>query len=171
MGEEKTCSKDIISEEMVCSVARDVSNPSTFNDVGVSTTRESPVLDECQTEASPVSRGEAAVHGLNSSQTTSISKEEKTNEKIAEPTESSNVMKSNEIYLNIRLPNGASLQRKFAITDTLKSVNNYVDENQISGFGLYDLAIPYPRRVFNEQGMCITMMYMLIVNLSSEFVA
>lgn len=153
MGEEQTSSKDSSSEEVIYSVTRDVHNPSTCNDVGVSSTAtESPTLDESHTEASLASRGKAAVHGLNS-QTTVISKEEKTNEVVAEPTECSNAMKSDDIYLNIRLPNGASLQRKFAMTDTLKSVKNYVDENQTSGLGLYNLAVPYPRKVFSEQDM------------------
>jgi len=53
------------------------------------------------------------------------------------------------------LPNGASLQRKFTVRDTLKYVKNYVGENQVSGVGSYDLAVPYPRRVFNEEGMYI----------------
>lgn len=154
MGEEQTSSKDDSSEEVVCSATRDVHNPSICNDVGVSTTAtESPALDESHTEASPASGGKAAVHGLNSFQTTVISKEEKANEEVAEPTECSNAMKSDNIYLNIRLPNGASLQRKFTITDTLKSVKNYIDENQTSGSGSYDLAVPYPRKVFNEQDM------------------
>ncbi|KAK9072520.1 hypothetical protein SSX86_008954 [Deinandra increscens subsp. villosa] len=55
---------------------------------------------------------------------------------------------STDIYLNIRLPGGASLQEKFEPTSTLKMVKDYVDENQESSIGSYDLAIPYPRKVF-----------------------
>ncbi|MCL7051315.1 hypothetical protein MKW94_018606 [Papaver nudicaule] len=58
--------------------------------------------------------------------------------------------KSTDVHLNIRLPGGASLQKKFSVTDTLESVKNYVDENQ-SSLGAYDLAVPYPRRIFSEQ--------------------
>ncbi|XP_058094048.1 plant UBX domain-containing protein 11 [Magnolia sinica] len=64
-----------------------------------------------------------------------------------------NVTRLNEVHLNIRLPAGSSLQVKFSITDTLRMVKNYVDENQTDGIGAYDLAIPYPRKVFNEQDM------------------
>ncbi|RZC50855.1 hypothetical protein C5167_019283 [Papaver somniferum] len=60
--------------------------------------------------------------------------------------------KSTDVHLNIRLPDGASLQKKFSVTDTLGSVKNYVDENQ-SSLGAYDLAVPYPRRVFSEQDL------------------
>ncbi|KAI3928212.1 hypothetical protein MKW98_023813 [Papaver atlanticum] len=60
--------------------------------------------------------------------------------------------KSTDVHLNIRLPDGASLQKKFSVTDTLGSVKNYVDENQ-SSLGAFDLAVPYPRRVFSEQDL------------------
>ncbi|KAI3963216.1 hypothetical protein MKX01_030346 [Papaver californicum] len=60
--------------------------------------------------------------------------------------------KSTDVHLNIRLPNGANLQKKFSVTDTLGSVKNYVDENQ-SSLGAYDLAVPYPHRVFSEQDL------------------
>ncbi|KAI3988111.1 hypothetical protein MKX01_011900 [Papaver californicum] len=60
--------------------------------------------------------------------------------------------KSTDVHLNIRLPNGANLQKKFSVTDTLGSIKNYVDENQ-SSLGAYDLAVPYPRRVFSEQDL------------------
>lgn len=59
---------------------------------------------------------------------------------------------SNDVHLNIRFPNGASLQEKFSVTSTLRMVKDYVDSNQASGVGTYDLAIPYPRKVFNDQG-------------------
>lgn len=62
------------------------------------------------------------------------------------------VNKSSDAHLNIRLPNGTSLQEMFSVTSTLRIVKDYVDENQGSGIGSYDLAIPYPRKVFTEQG-------------------
>lgn len=56
-------------------------------------------------------------------------------------------MKSDDMYLNVHLPNGDSLQRKFTITETLKSVKNYVDENQTSELGstmwLYLILVGY----------------------------
>lgn len=61
--------------------------------------------------------------------------------------------KSTDVHLNIRLPNGNSLQEKFPVTSTLSMVKDYVDKNQASGIGSYDLAVPYPRKVFNGQGI------------------
>lgn len=60
---------------------------------------------------------------------------------------------SSDVHLNIRLPTGSSLQEKFSVTSTLRMVTDYVDENLPSGFGTYDLAIPYPRKIFSGQGM------------------
>jgi len=64
---------------------------------------------------------------------------------------------STDVYLNIRLLDGTNLQRKFLLTNTLRMVKDYVDENQASAFGSYDLAIPYPRKAFNDQGMGIVL--------------
>jgi len=61
--------------------------------------------------------------------------------------------KSSDVHLNIRLPSGVSLQEKFSVTSTLRMVKDYVDENQTSGLGTYDLAIPYPRKVFSAQDL------------------
>ncbi|BBG93579.1 Ubiquitin-like superfamily protein [Prunus dulcis] len=61
------------------------------------------------------------------------------------------VSKSSDVHLNIRLPNGVSLKQKFSVTSTVRMVKDYVDENQGSGIGTYDLAIPYPRKVFSNQ--------------------
>ncbi|XP_027117279.1 plant UBX domain-containing protein 11-like isoform X1 [Coffea arabica] len=65
--------------------------------------------------------------------------------------------KSNEVHLNIRLPDGSSLQMKFLVMDTLRMVKDYIDENRTSSFGSYDLAIPYPRKVFGEQDLSKTL--------------
>ena len=61
--------------------------------------------------------------------------------------------KSTDVHLNIRLPNGNSLQEKFPVTSTLSMVKDFVDQNQASGIGSYDLAVPYPRKVFKGQGI------------------
>lgn len=60
---------------------------------------------------------------------------------------------STDVHLNIRLLNGVNLQEKFPKTSTLRMVKDYVDNSQESTFGSYDLAVPYPRKVFTEQGM------------------
>ncbi|KAI7739014.1 hypothetical protein M8C21_030547 [Ambrosia artemisiifolia] len=71
---------------------------------------------------------------------------------------------STDIYLNIRLPGGASLQEKFEPTSTLKVVKDYVDENQESSIGSYDLAIPYPRKVFSDQDLHKTLTELSLLN-------
>lgn len=138
---------------MPCSETRDV-HPLTCNDVNVSATaKETLALDESYMEASPVLAKKASICVLESSQTTAARKDEEVkNDMVSELTDCSNAMKSNDIYLNIRLPNGTSLQGKFTIMDTLRSVKDYVNKNQITGIGSYDLAVPYPRKVFGEQG-------------------
>ncbi|XAR71134.1 hypothetical protein NMG60_11028260 [Bertholletia excelsa] len=60
---------------------------------------------------------------------------------------------SSDVYVNIRLLDGASLQEKFLLTSTLRMIKDYVDENQESSMGPYDLAIPYPRKVFDDQDL------------------
>ncbi|KAJ9189282.1 hypothetical protein P3X46_000594 [Hevea brasiliensis] len=58
-----------------------------------------------------------------------------------------------EVHLNIRLPSGISLQDKFSVKSTLGMIKDYVDRNQASEIGSYDLAIPYPRKVFSNQDL------------------
>lgn len=60
---------------------------------------------------------------------------------------------SSSIYLQIRLLNGSSLQAKFQATDTLRRVKDYVNENRTDGNKTFSLAIPYPRKVFDEEDM------------------
>ncbi|XP_065867618.1 plant UBX domain-containing protein 11 isoform X4 [Euphorbia lathyris] len=60
---------------------------------------------------------------------------------------------TSDAHLNIRLPDGVSLQEKFSLTSTLRMVKEYVDRNQASGIGSYDLAIPYPRKVFSNEDL------------------
>lgn len=59
---------------------------------------------------------------------------------------------SSDVHLNIRLPHGANLQEKFSVTSTLRMVKDYVDSKQTPGLGAYDLAVPYPRKVYSDQG-------------------
>ncbi|KAL6571280.1 hypothetical protein OROHE_002923 [Orobanche hederae] len=63
---------------------------------------------------------------------------------------SESAIESNDVFLNIRLPSGSTLQVKFSVMDTLKMVKDYINENQTSSLGSYSIAIPYPRRVFND---------------------
>ncbi|KAF7133078.1 hypothetical protein RHSIM_Rhsim09G0032600 [Rhododendron simsii] len=60
---------------------------------------------------------------------------------------------STDVHLNIRLLDGVSLQEKFLVTNTLRMVKDYVDENRTRAMSSYDLVIPYPRKVFNEQDL------------------
>lgn len=62
------------------------------------------------------------------------------------------INKSSDVHLNIRLPDGVNLQEKFSLTSTLRIVKDYVDEHHESVIGSFDLAIPYPRKVYNDQG-------------------
>ncbi|KAF6162249.1 hypothetical protein GIB67_008378, partial [Kingdonia uniflora] len=62
------------------------------------------------------------------------------------------VNKSNDVHLNIRLPAGLSIQEKFLVTDTLRLVKDYVGKNH-GGIDSYDLAIPYPRKIFDDQDL------------------
>ncbi|CAN1253316.1 Plant UBX domain-containing protein 11 [Linum perenne] len=60
---------------------------------------------------------------------------------------------SNDVHLNIKLLNGTSIKEKFLVSSTLRMVKEYVDKNPESGNTSYDLAIPYPRKVFGEQDL------------------
>lgn len=72
--------------------------------------------------------------------------------------------KSTDIHLNIRLPGGTSLQEKFEPTSTLRMVKDYVDQNQDSSIGSYDLAIPYPRKVFTDQDLTKTLLELSLLD-------
>ncbi|KQJ88655.1 plant UBX domain-containing protein 11 isoform X1 [Brachypodium distachyon] len=70
------------------------------------------------------------------------------------PTElTTNSAKKDDIQLVIRMSNGPSLQIKLTKGDVLRKVKNFVDENQGSGVGSYNLAMLYPRTLFTEQDM------------------
>ncbi|GER45695.1 Ubx domain-containing [Striga asiatica] len=65
----------------------------------------------------------------------------------------SSAVTSNDVFLNIRLPDGSSLQAKFSMADTLKMVKDYIIENQTSSLGSFSIATPYPRKVFNDNDL------------------
>ncbi|XP_024987201.1 plant UBX domain-containing protein 11 isoform X2 [Cynara cardunculus var. scolymus] len=65
--------------------------------------------------------------------------------------------RSTDIHLNIRLPGGTSLQEKFEPTSTLRMVKDCVDQKQETSISSYDLAIPYPRKVFGDQDLSKTL--------------
>ncbi|XP_020107083.1 plant UBX domain-containing protein 11 [Ananas comosus] len=96
----------------------------------------------------------ASIKGEASSEVTAIGAEKQRprDKKIDGSTTSSSVVKSNDIQFSIRLPNGTSLQTKLTKADMLRDVKNFVDGN-ISEIGSYDLAVPYPRKLFSEQDM------------------
>ncbi|CAN1171948.1 Plant UBX domain-containing protein 11 [Linum perenne] len=60
---------------------------------------------------------------------------------------------SNDVHLNIKLLNGTSIKEKFLVSSKLRMVKDYVDKNPESGNTSYDLAVPYPRKVFGEQDL------------------
>ncbi|XP_044980330.1 plant UBX domain-containing protein 11 [Hordeum vulgare subsp. vulgare] len=65
--------------------------------------------------------------------------------------------KKDDIQLAIRMPDGPSLQIKLTKEDVLRKVKTFVDENQGSGIGSYNLAMLYPKKVFTEQDMETTL--------------
>ncbi|XP_021291247.1 plant UBX domain-containing protein 11 isoform X2 [Herrania umbratica] len=69
-----------------------------------------------------------------------------------------------DVHLNIRLLDGSSLREKFPMADTLRMVKDYVDRNQSSGMGSYDLAIPYPRKLFGDQDLSKSLLDLGLLN-------
>ncbi|PPD95874.1 hypothetical protein GOBAR_DD07096 [Gossypium barbadense] len=69
-----------------------------------------------------------------------------------------------DVHLNIRLPDSSSLQEKFPVTYTLSMIKDYVDRNQSNGMGSYDLAIPYPRRLFGDQDLIKSLLDLGLLN-------
>jgi UBX domain len=72
----------------------------------------------------------------------------------SEETPKKDVVKLNEVHLNIRMSNGTNLQIKLVKSDALRSVKKFVDEQQDTQANSYNLAVPYPRKLFNEEGLC-----------------
>ncbi|XP_022761735.1 plant UBX domain-containing protein 11 isoform X2 [Durio zibethinus] len=69
-----------------------------------------------------------------------------------------------DVHLNIRLPDNSSLQEKFPVAYTLRRIKDYVDRNQSTGMGSYDLAIPYPRKVFGDQDLSKSLLDLGLLN-------
>lgn len=59
---------------------------------------------------------------------------------------------STDVHLNIKLPDGSSLQVKLSATDILRKVKDHIDRDQEISSS-YDLAVPYPRKVFSDQDL------------------
>lgn len=99
-----------------------------------------------QTTTSSVADG-IMIRGPLPSQVTSIQ-----TKKIDGSSHFISAVKSNDVHLSIRMPNGISLQTKLTVEDTLSSVKIFVDERIDHSIGSYDLAVPYPRKLFNGEG-------------------
>lgn len=77
-----------------------------------------------------------------------------------------------DVHLNIRLPDSSSLQEKFPLAYTLRMIKDYVDRNQSNVMGSYDLAIPYPRKLFGDQGITTCLHYYVFkINVASCFIS
>ncbi|KAJ6420640.1 hypothetical protein OIU84_028065 [Salix udensis] len=74
------------------------------------------------------------------------------------------IIGNHSVHLNIRLPDGVSLQEKFSVTSTLRMVKDYVDRNHAGGIGAYDLAIPYPRKTFSDQDLSKSLSELALLN-------
>ncbi|PKI74152.1 hypothetical protein CRG98_005390 [Punica granatum] len=122
---------------MAPALARTTSEPSTSQASPVTSNEDGSSLSAFP----PPSDG----HNQSSETTSSVIIEEK---RIDGKLPSSS--RSSDVHMNIRLPDGVSLQDKFSVTSTLRTVKDYVDENR-ADIGSYDLATPYPRKVFNYQ--------------------
>nr|GMD70277.1 plant UBX domain-containing protein 11 [Ipomoea batatas] len=83
-------------------------------------------------------------------------------EKVDVPESSSRT--STDVHLNIKLPDGSSLQVKLSVTDTLRAVKDHIDRNQSIGFSSYALAVPYPRKVFSDQDLDKTLSELNLFN-------
>ncbi|RRT76317.1 hypothetical protein B296_00017710, partial [Ensete ventricosum] len=113
---------------------------------------ESSTMGKTQaaTKSEPDTR--SAICGPVPSEITTEAEEETTPAKKVDGSSGfSDAVKSNNVHLNIRIPNGTSLQTKLTLADTLRSVKIFVDENLDIVVGSYDLAVPYPRKLFNDE--------------------
>ncbi|XP_073099210.1 plant UBX domain-containing protein 11 [Elaeis guineensis] len=153
--DEQSSSATNTGKEALKSVLRDVDSSAPCNDVcGSTAPQEKSTLDENHAMASPELAGGMTICGPGSSKITYNELEIKGEAKMVdEMTDCSSAVKSNDVHLSIRMPNGTSLQTKLTLADTLRSVKSFVDENRVDEVGPYDLAVPYPRKLFNEQDM------------------
>lgn len=122
-------------------------NPSRF-------VEEIPVSSEQKKKATH-NKGANGCQGTSSTFPRELSEPTCTNDSITEGNTKISVPESNDVNLNIRLPNGTSLQQKFHMTTTLQEVKSYVNENQATSISSYNLAIPYPRKVLSDQGILL----------------
>ncbi|CAL9764562.1 unnamed protein product [Musa acuminata subsp. burmannicoides] len=119
---------------------------------------ESSTMDKTQaaTKSEPDTR--SAICGPVPSEITTEAEEETPPAKKVDGSSGfSDAVKSKDVHLNIRIPNGTSLQTKLTLADTLRSVKIFVDENLDTMVGSYDLAVPYPRKLFNHEDMTRTL--------------
>ncbi|CAN0923153.1 Plant UBX domain-containing protein 11 [Linum grandiflorum] len=65
----------------------------------------------------------------------------------------SKVTASNDVHLNIKLLNGTSIKEKFLVSSTMRMVRDFVDNHPENDSISYDLANPYPRKVFGDQDL------------------
>ncbi|EHA8590564.1 plant UBX domain-containing protein 11 [Cocos nucifera] len=154
--DEQSSSATNTSKEALKSVLRDVdSSAAACNDVCGSTAPQAKsTLDENHAMVSPELAGGMTICDPGSSKVTYNELEIKGEAKMVDGmTDRSSAVKSNDVHLSIRMPNGTSLQTKLTLGDTLRSVKSFVDENRVDEVGSYDLAVPYPRKLFNEQDM------------------
>ncbi|MCD9640777.1 hypothetical protein HAX54_026306 [Datura stramonium] len=114
-----------------------------------SMSKENPGLCDQQLDPNDEAPGEIANKARKGPEINIV--EDAAAEKASFSDDSSNTF--HDVYLNIRLPDGSSLQAKFPVMDTLRMVKHYVDKNQTSIFGSYDLAVPYPRKVFGDEDL------------------
>ncbi|KAI4334757.1 hypothetical protein L6164_013469 [Bauhinia variegata] len=119
--------------------------------------RETPIasLDEGMSADNHSDIAKGSLKSSDSVETTSMhgEKYKAVNDAVDEAENHMGTDKSIDAHLNIRLPNGVSLQAKFPMTSTLKMVKDHVDKNKASEIGSYDLAIPYPRKVFDDRDL------------------
>lgn len=152
---EQSSSATNTSKEALKSVLTDVDSSATLNDVHGSTALQAnSTRFKNHTMVSPELAGGMTTCDPGSSKIISNESEVKAEaKKVDGLTDCSSAIKSNDVHLSIRMPNGTSLQMKLTFADTLRLVKNFVDENQVNEVGSYDLAVPYPRKLFNEQDM------------------
>ncbi|KAL4282339.1 hypothetical protein GQ457_03G025520 [Hibiscus cannabinus] len=153
----------ITNEDTRTVVSSVTSNPAGYTSENASSHPEDDCLipvkgidhhSSCPSGSSPVSAAEAekAMQHVN----------DKGIDDALENTATANI--PTDVHLNIRLPDSSSLQEKFPVTYTLSMIKDYVDRNQSSGMSSYDLAIPYPRKIFGDQDLSKSLLDLGLLN-------
>ncbi|WOL14337.1 plant UBX domain-containing protein 11 [Canna indica] len=146
-------SKDYTSED-THSVLNNVDSSTTILGVNSNVPVENSTLDKNQAATSSKLEGvRTTLSPVPSQLTAEVEKDMSQVEMVDGLSNISNVVKSNDIHLNIRMPNGTGLQTKLTLADTLRSIKIFVDENLDTVVGSYDLAVPYPRKLFGDEDM------------------